>query len=408
MSVNEHRSTAPKRPVNAQVVVVSSTRTQHTDASGALIAELLEKEGHRVLEKHVVQDDAEQIRSLVRVLSGDDITEVVILTGGTGLSGKDLTPEALEPLVTRPIPGFGELFRWLSYQDVGAAAMLSRAFAAMCGRIVVFALPGSPNACRLALEKLVLPELAHVVRELTKEGPPPGAIVESKPAAPAAKAEKEPAPRKTEPEGPKLPAPTGAFGRVGRNKFTVSADQGAAAAAPVAQDDGLPRGWLRAVYEVRGEVEKGTYPELPEALEKVAPVVDVLHQSGSRGTLKLPNGKKYVLFGWPDLQSVGSKVLAIGEGSPIAEVLALHRWPNLTGTAVDEGGAVDRFGVAKVCEAITGNAPKDTSGMVFAVQGDAVWIERGGRAVKWDGTREKDDGTVKQALASLVLDWSRR
>jgi hypothetical protein len=190
----------------------------------------------------------------------------------------------------------------------------------------------------------------------------------------------------------------------------LSADQGPAPEKTEAAADDLARGWQRAIYEISGTLKRGTWPELPEAVESISPVIDVLHTSGERGTLELPSGRSYAVFSFPNLETAHSKVIAIGEGSPIAEFLALHRYPVLTGAPIDEGDGLLPSGtsVAEVCEAVTGRAPKDTSGRVFAVQGDAVWIERGGRAIRWDGARERDDGTLKQALASLVLDWSRR
>ena len=102
-------------------------------------------------------------------IEGIDDPEAIIVTGGTGIGGRDVTPEAIEPLLTKHLPGFGEVFRVLSYEEIGAATMLSRAFAGVIGRTLIFALPGSPNAVRLAMEKLVAPELGHLVRELRPE-----------------------------------------------------------------------------------------------------------------------------------------------------------------------------------------------------------------------------------------------
>jgi molybdopterin adenylyltransferase len=415
-----HDHTTPVRPVNAWVVTVSSTRTLASDTSGALVASLLSEAGHQVLDRTLVPDDVDALRTLVHGLAGDGTTQVVVLTGGTGVALRDVTPDALAPLYSRELPGFGELFRALTFQELGAVAMFSRANAGLVGPLLVFSLPGSPEACRLGLQKLVLPELSHLVRELNKEGTPeappaPGITTAkaapAKPAKPAAKAQ-EPA-KKAEPEKPSLPAPSGSLGRLGKLAMTVDTSQDATrpeAAGVGADGADLPTGWLRAVYELKGEVEKGTYPEIPEELEKVAPIIDVLHTSGARGTLKLPDGRAYALFGWPNLEK-GAKVLAIGHGLPVAEILALHRYPVITGTCVDgdKGLAPARPGdVAKVCEAVTGRVPKDTSGELFAVQGDQVVLQRGSRAIRWDGVKEKDDGTLKQVLATLVLDWSRR
>lgn len=410
MSVHEHKEHAPKRPLNVWVVVVSSSRTEATDQSGALIASLLSDAGHKVLDRTVVDDDVEAIRTLVRGLAGEGTTQVVILTGGTGLSARDLTPEAIEPLYTRAIPGFGELFRVLSFYDVGAAALSSRATAGVIGDTLVFAMPGSPEACRLGMEGLVLPELHHMHHQVTKEGAAASPGVQASVAPMAAKE----SPKAPEPEAakPELPAPSGGLGQLGRNRISVGADQSTQAeAAPAAEEGEVPTGWLRAVYEIRGEVVRGTYPEIPEEVANIAPIVDVLHASGERGTLTLPSGRVYTLFGYPDLVSKGSKVLAIGDGTPVGEVLALHRYPVKTGSCVDQSfGLMPKRheDVARVAEAVTGRVPKDASGQLFAVQGDAVWIQRGTRAIRWDGTRERDDGTLKQVLATLVLDWSRR
>ncbi len=141
------------------VVTVSDTRTIETDKSGALLSETMLAAGHRVLERIIVTDDTLLIRGKVEGFIADSRIDVVLITGGTGITKRDVTPEAIAPLVTKPIPGFGELFRWLSYADIGAATIQSRAEAGLCGGTLVFALPGSTGAVRLALEKLIVPQL---------------------------------------------------------------------------------------------------------------------------------------------------------------------------------------------------------------------------------------------------------
>jgi len=150
------------------VITVSDTRSLADDTGGALVCELLEAAGHRVALRELVEDDVEAIRAaLGRALAAADCA-AVILTGGTGIAPRDVTPEALVPLFDREIPGFGELFRALSYAEIGAAAMLSRALAGIArGRLVV-GLPGSRAAIRLAVEKLLLPELPHLAGEAAK------------------------------------------------------------------------------------------------------------------------------------------------------------------------------------------------------------------------------------------------
>jgi molybdenum cofactor biosynthesis protein B len=162
---DEHRASAPAT-VSCFVLTVSDTRTPETDTGGAVIRELLTGAGHTVVASRIVRDEPHEVARVVRAACADARVQVVILTGGTGITARDSTFEAVEGLLDKRLPGFGELFRVLSYEQVGAAAMLSRAqMGVHAGRIVV-SLPGSPGACRLALEKLVLPELGHLVREV--------------------------------------------------------------------------------------------------------------------------------------------------------------------------------------------------------------------------------------------------
>jgi molybdenum cofactor biosynthesis protein B len=144
-------------PLAARVLVISDTRTLETDRSGAYLVESLETAGHRVLSRAVVPDDQPTITNSVRRACED--ADVVLLTGGTGLTVRDVTPEAIAPLVTKPIPGFGELFRWLSYEEIGTSTIQSRVLGALCDRALVFALPGSRNACRTAMEKILVEQL---------------------------------------------------------------------------------------------------------------------------------------------------------------------------------------------------------------------------------------------------------
>lgn len=160
----QHRSEAPKC-VRCAVLTVSDTRTLADDLGGQTAVDLLESGGHAVLHRQIVRDEPEQIRGAVAALAGREDIDAILLTGGTGLGGRDQTFEAISGLLTKTLPGFGELFRMLSYEEIGAAAMLSRAAGGLVGRTVVLAIPGSPAGVRLALEKLILPELGHLVRE---------------------------------------------------------------------------------------------------------------------------------------------------------------------------------------------------------------------------------------------------
>jgi molybdenum cofactor biosynthesis protein B len=164
MSVEEHRAHSPA-VLGFGLLTVSDSRAQEDDVSGRVLREGVAAAGHRVVETALVADDVAAIRAAVWRLLAAPGLDVVVVTGGTGLAPRDLTVEAVAPLFDRPVEGFGELFRMLSYQQVGAAAMLSRAAAGLVRDRAVFLLPGSPKAVALALEALILPEAAHLLSQ---------------------------------------------------------------------------------------------------------------------------------------------------------------------------------------------------------------------------------------------------
>ena len=167
MSHVAHRAASPAH-VRCAVITVSDTRTEATDASGRTIADLLTAAGHAVATRCIVPDDAERIREAVTTALAVPDIDVVITTGGTGIARRDTTIEVVRALFDKPIDGFGELFRMLSYQEIGPAAMLSRACAGLAAGRILVSLPGSEAAVRLALTKLLLPELGHLVGEATR------------------------------------------------------------------------------------------------------------------------------------------------------------------------------------------------------------------------------------------------
>jgi molybdenum cofactor biosynthesis protein B len=164
VSVEEHRAYAPA-VLGFGLITVSDTRARADDASGRVLREGVVAAGHKVLGAVLVADDVAAIRAAVRQMLELPGMDVVVATGGTGVAPRDLTVEAVAPLFDRPLEGFGELFRMLSYQQVGAAAMLSRAAAGLVRDRAVFLLPGSPKAVSLALEALILPEAAHLLAQ---------------------------------------------------------------------------------------------------------------------------------------------------------------------------------------------------------------------------------------------------
>lgn len=179
MSVEEHKAAVPvSSALRVNVVTVSDTRTAATDEGGRLAAELCRAAGLTVAGGAILPDDRERIAAHVDALArngdGGGYLDAVLVTGGTGIARRDVTVEALAPLFDKTLPGYGELFRALSYAEIGAAAMLSRATAGTIGKTLVFTLPGSPAGVRLALEKLIIPELPHMVAQLHKHRHEPG------------------------------------------------------------------------------------------------------------------------------------------------------------------------------------------------------------------------------------------
>jgi molybdenum cofactor biosynthesis protein B len=168
MAHREHRDN-DARTISIAVLTISDTRTEATDESGALIRRLCAEAGHTVAAWRIVADEPGQIRAALADLLARPGVRAVLVTGGTGLSARDRTFEAIAEMMDRRIEGFGELFRALSYQEIGAAAMLSRAVAGLVSGVPVFSMPGSPAAVRLAMEKLILPGLGHVVEEAAKK-----------------------------------------------------------------------------------------------------------------------------------------------------------------------------------------------------------------------------------------------
>jgi molybdenum cofactor biosynthesis protein B len=160
----EHKGDAPQT-VRCAVITVSDSRTLETDMGGREVVERLQGAGHEAVARHILPDDRDRLRKLLLALSAAGDVDAVLLTGGTGITARDQTYEAITELLTKPLPGYGEIFRMLSYQEIGPAAMLSRAVGGLIGRTVVLTMPGSPAAVRLAMARVILPELGHLVRE---------------------------------------------------------------------------------------------------------------------------------------------------------------------------------------------------------------------------------------------------
>ena len=167
MGLKSHKASAPTA-VNVAVVSVSSTRSLKEDKAGHWIAKTASKEGHRVVYHQVVKDDADLIRGTLLDLVANSGSRVIFLTGGTGLSDADVTIEAVKPLLEKELTAFGVLFAQLSFDQIDSAAILSRATAGRIGKALVFCMPGSLNACKLACRELIFPEVGHMVHHIDK------------------------------------------------------------------------------------------------------------------------------------------------------------------------------------------------------------------------------------------------
>jgi len=163
----KHRAAAPAT-INCFILTVSDTRTSETDTSGRAMRDTLTKNGYNIVGYELVPDDPVQIEDVIRKQIANSEVQVVLTTGGTGITSRDSTFEIVNKLLAKKLDGFGELFRVLSFQEIGAAAMLSRATAGTTNHTAIFVLPGSEPAVQLALTKLIVPELGHVVQQMNQ------------------------------------------------------------------------------------------------------------------------------------------------------------------------------------------------------------------------------------------------
>jgi molybdopterin adenylyltransferase len=166
-TVEQHEHSAPKT-VRCAVVTISDTRTLETDSGGRTVIQWLERAGHTVATRTIIRDEPDDVRKLLRWFADDPAIDAVLMTGGTGLSSRDQTYETVKSMLTKELPGYGELFRMLSYHEIGPAAILSRAVGGLVDKTLVLTMPGSPAAVQLAMEKIIVFQLGHMVREANR------------------------------------------------------------------------------------------------------------------------------------------------------------------------------------------------------------------------------------------------
>jgi molybdenum cofactor synthesis domain-containing protein len=317
--------------------------------------------------------DRARITARLQEIAATAEIQAVILAGGTGLAPACQTTEAVREALDKELPGFGELFRHLSFQEVGPAAMMSRATCGVIGSTLVFSLPGAPAACRLALQALILPELGHMLRSLGElpvpvpQAPGPSLGVEVREHAP-----------------------------------------GTAAPAPAPAEEA---GWRGALAAFGATWSVGACPPLPEPMAEVSALQNVLDTAVQRGTATFA-GRTWGLYGFPDLLRPASKVLAIAEGGPWGVMMALHRLPRKVGILAAPGMSLQGWpdtdaDLAVLGKDLTGQ-PCRMPGRAFAIEGGRLYLLDGATVKSWDGRRLREEGPPRKVLSSLALHWSTR
>jgi molybdopterin-guanine dinucleotide biosynthesis protein A len=338
---------------------------------------------------------------------GQAATLIVVAPGHEGAGLARLTDG-------EAVPGFLELLRGLAFTAVGARAMFLSAGAAQTKRGLVYVLPTDPEVALLAWERLIRPNLPeHELR------PPVRGAAEAAAPAPAGAAPRVQLTMSASPSAAATPA-------AATPAATATEAPPAAAALPagparlqaaeigrppaVRPEDPPVTGWMLALAALGGSLDRGAWGGLPETLEGIAPVQNVLDAAGDRGVLTHPDGRAWLAFGFPDLRRPQSKVLLIRDAEPYGEIIALHRQPRRVGVCI-YGEPSYLPGADLDPEAVslerTGRAPAQ-AGTLFAVESDAVYLLRGNKVFRWDGRKETDMGRPAQALASLILAWSTR
>jgi molybdopterin adenylyltransferase len=468
MGAPEYHPQASSRPVSVHILVVSSSRSVETDLAGPVMEDRVQVAGHRVLGRDFVGDDETLVRSRVRDLVTRPGLDVLIVTGGTGCSLHDRAPEAVRPLFDLEVPGFGELFRILSLAEVGPGVMLSRATAGFVGSTFVALLPGSPTACVLALDRLILPVIRNLAWERRRDrsalldsaattlppwpsaqlpvnpppasgtgGTSPAAETPSASAAPPVGSGAMPA-TSSQPGLGAMPATTSQPGLGGfsphaslsRSGTTLPpgstsarpplADRPLVDFLPVTASASLPPGtlvtggasptapgWKDALLALGGEVRQGE-PPLRDLLRTNTSLTDVLHTAGQRAVLSLPDGYILGLYGFPDLIRPSSKVLAVGPGSPWGVMVALHRYPRIAGLASRPSllGLPDPDMDVRSWTRETTGFVCPGGGRAFAIEGATTFILRQDRVWSWDGRRQREEGAPLAVIGSLALRWS--
>ncbi len=394
MASNEHHHHAGNGPVQVHLVIVSTSRNSSTDRAGPLLRRLLTESAHEVKGLDILPDDPERLSVLLDDLCNRPDIQAVILSGGTGISARDHTYEVVKNRLDKELPGFGELFRMLSFHEIGPAAMMSRATCGVSDGTLLFALPGSPGACKLAMERLILPEIAHMLYELGKESPlEQHSTSGTSPLAP---------------RGPSFQYPN----LLGRERQDSSTAESLSTPPPpgTAPSPRYSSGWKAAIEALGAHMEPSPPVAIPPPLSELAPVRSILEQAGQRAILRFADQGTAGLYGFPDLLRESSRVILVASGRPWGRAIALHRFPQRVGIPVmgDDSFLPDASAdTATTSVERTGN-PYPGAGELFALDTGMVYVLFDGTVKSWDGHRLRDEGPPASVLSTLLLRWSQR
>ncbi len=387
------------------ILVVPSSSTPEAESGGTHAAARLRNTDHAVIGPRTVKGGLAALQQALRTAAAEEAADVVLVIGGVGVGADDVSPAAVDSLASRKLPGFGQILRLNLFRSQGNAAALDRSTAAIVGPAVAFAIPADPDTIDLALDEIILPEIRAFTAGIRAGAAVPEPADDDVEDAVVEVVEDEE-------DGPTLPPPEPRWRLGTRSAVTMEASPITAEAPTDADGNDVPdKGWKRAVYDLEAEGLRGKAPDVPQNIESHAPILDVLHHAGEYAQLKFNNGNRATIYGYPDLQRANSKVLLVGWGEPLAEVVALHRYPIQSGTCIEEERGLmpgRNADIAEIAEAVTGRAPADTSGELFAVDHDRIYVQRGKWIYSWDGRKERQEGNAKQALTSMVVHWHQR
>lgn len=382
-----------------RIFILSVTRDLG-DSLSAELADAVTAAGHTLVGRDMVHPDADAARSALARRLADPKVQAVIVAGAAQRWGSDAGSRAVAGKLARPLLGLAELYRGLALELRGPEVLLDEVLGGLSEeKKAVFALPDHEEAALLVAKRLILPLLQTLLSRadgaLRAEAASLPAPAGSG-ASPASAAQRAPEPRAdAEEEEAAAPVPDG-----------VSVTQ-IHAARPNEDKELLSSGWESGQRALGGELRR-SWPEIPEAFERLSASLDVLNSATQRAELLLADGKKLGAFAYPDFSRVESRILLIAAGDEWPEVIALHRHPRPVGTVVPGGSLKLPDQEPEALSERMFGRPSPNGGDLFAVEGDALYLLRQRRVYRWDGRREQEQGTVSQTLASLMLRWTQR